>query len=78
MKTQMRLLKEFKKITELDNDYYLEVVNKETNWEGEAYFTTNQENMIKVYEGSPDGRDDHEETFENFIKKYDFRIKRDY
>ena len=76
MNKKLQLLKAMKKVIELDEEkkYYITVVNRETQWEGEAYFTTNGENKIQVYEGSPDGKDDHLETYEDFVKKYQFDL----
>ena len=76
MNKKLQMLKAMKRVIELDenNKYYITVVNRETQWEGEAYFTTNGENKIRVFEGDPDGKDDHLETYEDFIKKYQFDL----
>lgn len=73
----MELLMAIKKVLELDkgDKYYLQTINKKTNWEGIASFLTNGEEKIRVFEGSSDGADDHDETYEDFIEKYKFTLR---
>ena len=51
--------------------------NKETGWEGYASFCTNGEDKILVFEGDPSGCDDASYTYDEFLKKYDFKLKKE-
>jgi len=72
----MEMLMAIKKVIELDTKgkYYIHTINKKTNWEGEASFLTNGEDKIRVFEGNPDGSDDHDETYEKFIEHYHYKL----
>ena len=77
MNQSYEMLMAMKKVAELDSDfYYILSINKKTLWEGVASFYTNGENKIWINEGAGDGSDDHGETIEDFLKKYEFRLER--
>lgn len=74
MNKELETLKAMKKIIDLDDEniYYITVTNKETKYEGTALFT--DENKIMVHEDSETGEKDSTSTYEEFIKRYQFRI----
>lgn len=77
MNQSYEMLMAMKKVIELDNDfYYIHTINKNTLWEGVASFHTNGESKLRINEGASDGSDDHSETIEDFLKKYEFRLER--
>lgn len=77
MNQSKEMLMAIKKIVELDDDvYYIQTINKKTLWEGVASFHTNGEDKLRINEGASDGSDDHSETIEDFLKKYQFRLER--
>lgn len=77
MNQTYEMLMAMKKVIDLDSDYYyILTINKKTHWEGVASFHTNGENKLRINEGASDGSDDHSETVEDFLKKYEFRLER--
>ena len=70
----MNKLLEIKKELLLDDSLYIETTNKKTGWIGVASFFTNGENKIRVNEGNPDGSDDDDYTYEEFLNNYKFEI----
>jgi len=74
----MKDLLEIKKIITTDELYYLETENKNTGWIGCASFYTNGEDKIYVNEGAPDGSDDAGYTYNEFINKYEYQLKREW
>ena len=77
MNQSKEMLMAMKKIVELDDDiYYIHTINKKTLWEGVASFHTNGEEKLRINEGASDGSDDHSETIEDFLKKYQFGLER--
>lgn len=71
-------IKEWMQQNNQDEEYCIETKNRETNWQGEATFTTRGPARIMVFEGNGDGSDDATYTYEEFVEKYDFDIRRDY
>lgn len=69
----MKKLIAIKNLIEADDNYFIVTTNKETHQEGTATFLRNNKE-IRVYEGKPDGSDDHNVTYEEFIKKYEFEV----
>jgi len=65
---------DIKKSMEANQELALHTHNKQTGWIGVASFFTNGEDKIGVYEGNPDGSDDKDMTFEDFINNYDFYL----
>ena len=55
----------------------LETKNLVTGWIGYASFLTSEENKIKVFEGSGDGSDDKVYTYDEFLKKYSYKVKKE-
>lgn len=73
-----RILKHYKKfLQENQDEFYMETRNRETGWIGCASFYTNGEAKIYVNEGDGSGKDDAGYTYEEFIKKYDFNLKKE-
>lgn len=70
-------LKEIKKILASDDSLYLETKNLEKGYTGVASFHTNGEEKIIVFEGDPSGSDDASYTYNDFLKKYSFEIKKE-
>ena len=56
-----------------NKDYNIETKNTKTGWMGCASFY-NDNKTIKVFEGNGDGSDDAEYTYEEFIKKYEYKL----
>lgn len=56
------------------NEFAIYTQNKLTGWTGRAFFATNREYVINVYEGNPDGSDDKELSFPEFLQNYNFFI----
>lgn len=75
-KKELRKLMAMKEVIELEDDreYYISTSNKKTREEGTINFFTNGEKKVKVYEGDPDGSDDKEMSYEEFIKNYSFML----
>jgi len=73
----MEELLEIKKQLKSDELLYLETYNKITGWVGCASFYTNGEDKIYVNEGDGSGCDDAGYTYEEFIKKYSYVLKRE-
>ena len=73
----MNELLEFKELLKNDELLYLETYNKITGWVGCASFYTNGEPKIYVNEGDGSGCDDAGYTFEEFMNKYDYVLKRE-
>ena len=73
----MLKLIEYKNLLAQDDMYYIETTNKKTGWIGVASFYTNGEDKIGVCEGDPSGSDDAGYTFDEFIEKYDFVLRRE-
>lgn len=75
----MKGLLKIKKFLENDksDEYILETTNKETGWIGCASFHTNGEEKIRVNEGDPFGSDDASYTYKEFIKKYNYVLKKE-
>ena len=77
MNQSFEMLMAMKEVARLDIDYYyIGTINKSKKIEGVASFYTNGENKIWINEGAEDGSDDHEETIESFLEKYEFRLER--
>lgn len=66
-----------KEILKNDELSYIETKNKQNGWIGCATFYTNGEQKIKVFEGDGSGKDDKAYTYEEFIKKYEFKLERE-
>jgi len=73
----MKELMEIKKLLDFDELLYLETYNKITGWIGCASFYTNGERKIYVNEGDDSGSDDAGYTFEDFLNKYTYILKRE-
>lgn len=76
MNQSFEILMAFKNVVDLDSDYHIMTINKKLKREGVASFYTNGEDKVWINEGAEDGSDDHGETIENFLKKYEFRLER--
>lgn len=77
MNQTYEMLMAIKKVVELDGDFYqIFTINKKTLWEGCASFHTNGDGLIRVYEGSDDGSNDHSITIEEFLNNYQFELGR--
>lgn len=76
MNQSFEILMAFKNVVDLDSDYQIMTINKKLKCEGVASFYTNGEDKIWINEGAEDGSDDHGETIESFLKKYEFRLER--
>jgi len=72
----MNLL-EIKKLLADDELLYLETHNKLNGWVGCASFYTNGEAKIMVFEGDGSGCDDAGYTFDEFLNKYTYVLKRE-
>ena len=72
--TDMEKLMMAKETLQKNENYYILTTNKETKGNGYASFFTNGESKIRVYEGAPDGSNDHDETYEDFLDKYIYTI----
>lgn len=75
-------MKELLKIKEFlendkDGEYILETTNKKTGWIGCASFHTNGEKKIHVNEGDSSGSDDDSYSYADFLKKYDYVLKKE-
>lgn len=68
------LLNEIKKELLADEDLYLQTTNKSSGLIGVASFFTNGEDKIRVNEGNPDGSDDADYTYEEFVNNYEFEL----
>ena len=73
----MKQLLETRDQLQSDDLLYIETKNKETGWIGCASFYTNGEPKIYVNEGDGSGCDDAGYTFDEFLNKYDYQIKRE-
>ena len=60
-----------------DELLYIETHNKETGWIGCASFHTNGEYKLHVNEGDPSGSDDASYNYEEFLSRYDYKLKRE-
>ena len=67
-------LHDYEKIVRKNEQAIIGTHNKETGWDGCASILPNQEEMIKVFEGNPDGSDDKVMSFYKFVKNYSFGI----
>lgn len=74
MKSKKELLIEMEKIIALDNNYHIDTINKNTNWEGTAIILKDKK-TIRVYEGNGDGRDDKSMSIDEFINNYNFQLR---
>lgn len=72
--TDMEKLMMAKETLRKNENCYIFTTNKKTKGNGYANFFTNGEAKIRVYEGNSDGSDDHDETYEDFLKKYNYTI----
>lgn len=75
--TDIEKLMKAKEVVKKNDNYYIHTINKKTTQIGCASFLTNGEEKIRVYEGSPDGSDDHDETYESFLKNYVYSIAKE-
>lgn len=73
----MKELMDIKMVLKIDDLLYLETYNKETGWVGCASFYTNGEDKIYVNEGDGSGCDDAGYTYEEFLYKYNYVLKRE-
>ena len=73
----MKELMEIKALLKSDELLYLETYNKITGWVGCASFYTNGEAKIYVNEGDGSGCDDAGYTYEEFINKYSYVLKKE-
>ena len=70
-------LKKIKEQLSSDDSLYLETKNKLTGWVGCASFSTKDDNVILVFEGSPSGSDDASYTIDEFLSKYSYTLKKE-
>ena len=75
-------MKELLKIRDLlfgdsGEEYFIETRNKKNGWIGVASFHTNGEEKIHVNEGDPSGSDDASYSYKDFLKKYDYELKKE-
>ena len=70
-------LLKLKDLLKSDELLYIETRNKETGWIGCASFHTNGEDKIIVFEGDSSGSDDASYTYNDFLKKYDYELKKE-
>lgn len=68
------VLDEYKRALSEHDDLYLKTVNKSNGFVGVASFFTNGEKKIRVNEGNPDGSDDADYSYEEFINNYEFQL----
>ena len=77
MKNKIEELLKIKSILKYNDNLYIETTNKEKKCKGCATFYTNGEQKIMVYEGNSDGSDDAGYTYEEFVQKYDYEVKKE-
>lgn len=70
----MDRLMEMKKLLQ-ENDLLFIKTNNPGYLHGEGVASFTNDGRIKVFEGAPDGSDDREYTYEEFINKYEFELK---
>lgn len=70
---KIKRLNSYKEIVKNNDTAIIGTHNKKTDWNGCASFL-NEEGMIKVFEGNPDGSDDSVMSFYKFAKNYSFGI----
>ena len=73
----MNELLKLKEVLRNDELSYLETYNKITGWVGCASFYTNGENKIYVNEGDGSGCDDAGYSYNEFLEKYSYELKRE-
>lgn len=64
----------YKQIIDSNENAIIGTHNKKTGWDGCASIIPNKKEMIKVYEGNPNGSDDKIMSFYHFVKNYTFGI----
>lgn len=70
---KIKRLLSYKEILKNNETAIIGTHNKKKGWNGCASFI-NEEGMIKVFEGDPDGSDDKVMSFHDFAKNYSFGI----